>query len=162
MAVGWDCAAVPQNRVVKVFGIANCADAAPDHIAHHGDATIRGGEMFQAVSRNATMNADLSVVIAGNPLPFWIRAACVLTEPGTATQLSASWRMVIADLHGVRVIQRNCPGRGQRPIDRVALRHGIRIRWELVDVGKYEIGDANPNPVAFSARVDVDHANWRL
>ena len=117
MAVGWDCGALPQRAVIEIFAVANCADAAPDHIAHHGDATIRGGEMLEAVPRNATMNADLSVVIPGNPLPFWIRAACVLTETGTATQLSASWRMVITDLHGVRVIQRNRPGRGQRTID---------------------------------------------
>jgi hypothetical protein len=104
MAVGWECGAVPQNAIVEILAVANCADAAPDHIAHHGDATVGGGEMFKAVPCNATMNADLSVVIARNPLPFFIWAACVLTETGTATQFPTSWRMVITDLHGVRVI----------------------------------------------------------
>src|SRR5215475_3435828 len=100
MAVGWDCGAVLQNAVVEIFAVANCADAAPDYIAHHGDATVRGGEMFEAVPRDATMNADLSVVITGNPLPFFIRAACVLSEAGAAPQLPTSRRVVIPDLHG--------------------------------------------------------------
>ena len=104
MAVGWDCGAVPQNAIVEILSVTNCADAAPDHIAHHGDATVGGGEMFKAVPRNATMNADLRVVIARNPLPLFVRPACVLPETGTATQLPPSWRMVITDLHGVRVI----------------------------------------------------------
>src|SRR5215475_1384906 len=162
MAVGRDCGPVPQDAGVEIFAIANCADAAPDHIAQRGHSTIGGGEVFEAVPRNTAMNADLSVVIARNPLPFCIRAACVLTKTGPATQLPASWRMVITDLHGVRVIQRDRPGRGQGTIDRVALRHGIGVGRELVDVGKYKIGDTNPNPVTFSASVGVDHANRRL
>src|SRR5262249_36171688 len=162
VAVGCDGETTLQNAIVEALTVANRADAAPDHIAQHGDTTVGGSEMFEDLPRNSTMNADLSVVIAGNSLPIFVRAATVLTETGAATQLPSTGDMVVTDLHGVRVVQRHRPGSSERSIDGVALRHRIGIGWKLVDVGKNKIGDTHPNPVTVSARIDIDHADRRL
>ena len=45
---------------------------------------------------------------------------------------------------------------------RVAQRHRVGVRRELVDVGQDEIGDAHPDPVVLPAGVDVDHADRGL
>src|SRR5215831_7012899 len=108
------------------------------------------------------MNADLCIVIARNPLPFFIGAAPILAEARATTQLLAARQMVIANLHGMRVVERHCPRRSQRASDRVALRHRVSIRRELVDIGENEISDAHPNSLALPARIDVNHANWRF
>src|SRR6478672_5252921 len=59
VAVGWDGSPIPQNAVVEVLAVANRANAAPDHVAHHRDATVGGSKMFEAMPRDAAVNAHL-------------------------------------------------------------------------------------------------------
>jgi len=60
--------------VASVFGIAilHCPDPASDHVAHHCDAAVGGGEMLETMAGNAAVNTDLRVIIARDPLALLV------------------------------------------------------------------------------------------
>ena len=110
-----DCCAIRACRdAAGSSAVLHGPNTPPDHVAHHDDAAVGGGEMFETVPGDAAMDADLRVVIAGDPLPFLVGPARVLPETGTAPRFLALGRAVIADLHRVRIVERHRPGR-RRP-----------------------------------------------
>src|SRR5262245_65436133 len=118
MAVGWDGRPVPQNAVVEVLAVANCANTAPDHIAHHRDTAIGGSEMCKSVPRDTAVNAHLRVVIAGYTLAFCIRAAPVLSTTRPSPRLPALSPVAVTYLPGILVVVRHRPGHATVAIDR--------------------------------------------
>src|ERR1700731_768826 len=111
---------------------------------------------------DAAMDADLSVIVARDPLSVFVGPAGILAETRTAPRFLALRRTVEADLHRVGIVERDRPGRGRRAVDHRALGHRVGVRRELVDVWRDEIGDPYPNPIALAAGVDVDHTGRGL
>jgi hypothetical protein len=120
--------------VSGIITILHRADAPPDHVAEHDDPPVDGGEMLEPVPRDASVNADLRVVITGDALPFaWpVRPAQNLNR----AEASILRRAVEPDLHGVRSSRGTAHVVAARPVDRRAFGHRVCVRRELVDIGE--------------------------
>jgi hypothetical protein len=113
--------------------------------------------MFKAMTGDAPMDAHLCIVVSGDTLPLLIGPTPVLSKPSPPPCFLPLRGTIEANLHGVGIIERNCPPCGCGPIDGGPLRHRVRVRWKLVDVRGHEIGDAHPDPIPLPSRIDVHH-----
>ena len=72
--VGKSCnhGTAPVVYVSRSGTILHCPDPASDHVAHHCDAAVGGGEMLETMAGNAAVNTDLRVIIARDPLALLV------------------------------------------------------------------------------------------
>jgi hypothetical protein len=113
--------------------------------------------MFKAMTGGAPMDADLRIIVSGDALPFLIGPVAVLPKPGTPPCFLPFRGTIKADLHGVGIIQRDCPACRRRPIDGLPLRQRIRVRWKLVDIRWHEVSNAHPDTVCLPSRINIYH-----
>src|SRR5690242_5063596 len=106
MSKGRECFAVPRAGMYRFGTVLHSPDAAPDHVAHHRDAAIRRGEVFEAVPGDAAVDADLRVVIARDALAVFVGPARILAETRAAPRLLSLGRTIEADLHRMGVVER--------------------------------------------------------
>ena len=126
-----DCRAIHHAWMRRVGAVLHGPDAAPEHVAHHRHTPIGRGEVFETVPGDAAMDADLRIVIAGDPLPVFVGPARILPEARTPPWFLALGCAVESDLHRVGVVEGNRPCRGRRAVDRCALGHRVGVRRKL-------------------------------
>jgi hypothetical protein len=134
----------------------------PDHVPQHDDAPVSGSQMLQAVPGDAPVDARLRIVVARDTLPLLIGALPVLPEAGIAPQFLPLRSSPEADLHGVGIVNRHRPRGRRRTIDGGPFGHRVRIRRELVNVGRNEVGDAHPYLIPLPPCIDIYHPSGGL
>src|SRR5881398_1895245 len=109
--------------------------------------------MLQSVPGDATMDAHLGVVVAGDTLPLLIGPLPVLPESCIPLQYTALRSPTETDLHHMGIVDGDCPCGGHWPIDGGALCHRVGIGRELVDIRGNKVGHADPDLIPLPPRI---------
>src|SRR5882724_1201389 len=107
VGVGRDDLFLLPHNGLWVLAVLHGSDATPDDTPQHEDATIGGGQMFQAVSRQPPVDASLRVVVPWHSLPLLIWPICRLAKSRTPRLLLPLSQAHEAHEHGVVVVHRH-------------------------------------------------------
>jgi hypothetical protein len=136
-------------------------DATSDDIPQHEDATIGGGQVFQAMAGDPPVDAGLRVVVPWYALPLLVRPICRLAKARPTRLFLPLCKAHEAHEHGIVVVHRHCKMRMPSAIYMHLTRTGAP-GGKLADIGGNVFVDAHPDVLVYPPRGDADHAGRAL
>src|SRR5919109_2778902 len=161
VGVGGDDLVLLPHHMLWVLAVLHGPDATPDDVPQHDDATIGGGQVFQAMAGEPPVDTCLRVVVARHALPPLVRPVRRLAESGPLRLRLALSEAHEAHEHGGVVVHRDGKMRRAGSMHVHLTRTGPP-GGELAGIGGNVLVDPHPDVLVHPPRGGAGHPGWAL